>query len=149
MLCNLSFSLKGCVIPAADTFWRGIFSTKLLSVFSIKLSNIFSLLSGKCQPGWTLLDDTCWMYHGGPMTYKQGLAFCAKDNATLPTLRNYYQYHLLAAYLNREQVSKALHNLLQLLLRNPYVKFMFEMIVRIENRLKLNLCHYALTSNYS
>ena len=66
---------------------------------------IFSLLSGKCQPGWTLLDDTCWMYHGGPMTYKQGLAFCAKDNATLPTLRNYYQYHLLSAYLNREQVS--------------------------------------------
>ena len=107
MLCNLFFYLKGCVIPAADTFWRGIFSTKLLSVFSIKLSNIFSLLSGKCQPGWTLLDDTCWMYHGGPMTYKQGLAFCAKDNATLPTLRNYYQYHLLAAYLNREQVSIA------------------------------------------
>ena len=30
-----------------------------------------SLLSGKCQPGWTLLDSTCYMYHGGPMTYKQ------------------------------------------------------------------------------
>ena len=91
-----------------NIFVRTIFSIQQTSIDKFCFL-IFSLLSGKCQPGWTLLDDTCWMYHGGPMTYKQGLAFCAKDNATLPTLRNYYQYHLLAAYLNREQVSIAYH----------------------------------------
>ena len=32
-----------------------------------------TLLSGKCQPGWTLLDSTCYMYHGGPMTFRYGL----------------------------------------------------------------------------
>jgi hypothetical protein len=39
---------------------------------------IYSLLSGKCQPGWTLLDSTCYMYHGGPMTYAQAKEFCQK-----------------------------------------------------------------------
>ena len=30
-----------------------------------------TLLSGKCQPGWTLLDGTCYKYVGGPMTFAQ------------------------------------------------------------------------------
>ncbi len=61
------------------------------------------MLSDKCQPGWTLLGDTCFMYLGGPMTYHQAVDFCAKDNATLPTITNFYQYHLLTHYLEGEQ----------------------------------------------
>lgn len=62
-----------------------------------------SLLSGKCQPGWTLLGDTCFMYLGGPMSYQQANEFCAKDNATLPTIRNFRQYYLLTHYLETQQ----------------------------------------------
>ncbi len=61
------------------------------------------MLSGKCQPGWTLLGDTCFMYLGGPMTYRQAVDFCAKDNATLPTITNFYQYHVLTHYLEQQQ----------------------------------------------
>lgn len=64
---------------------------------------ISSLLSGKCQPGWTLLGDTCFMYLGGPMTYNQANEFCAKDNATLPSITNFYQYHILTQYLELQQ----------------------------------------------
>ncbi len=60
-------------------------------------------MSGKCQPGWTLLGDTCYMYLGGPMTYHQAVDFCAKDNATLPTITNFYQYHVLTHYLEQQQ----------------------------------------------
>ena len=45
---------------------------------------IYRLLSGKCQPGWTLLDSTCYMYHGGPMTYAQAKEFCHKVIDHLP-----------------------------------------------------------------
>ena len=62
-----------------------------------------SLLSGKCQPGWTLLDSTCYMYHGGPMTYKQAKDFCQKDNATIPYIKNIYWYHTLTQYLESQQ----------------------------------------------
>ena len=60
-------------------------------------------MSGKCQPGWTLLDDTCFMYLGGPMTHAQAVEFCAKDNATLPTLTNFYAHHALQRYLESQQ----------------------------------------------
>ena len=62
-----------------------------------------SLLSGKCQPGWTLLDSTCYMYHGGPMTYAQAREFCKKDNATIPYIKNIYWYHTLTQYLEGQQ----------------------------------------------
>ena len=62
-----------------------------------------TLLSGKCQPGWTLLDSTCYMYHGGPMTYRQAHEFCKKDNATIPYIKNIYWYHTLTQYLESQQ----------------------------------------------
>ncbi len=37
------------------------------------------------------------------MTYQQALDFCAKDNATLPTITNFYQYHVLTHYLETQQ----------------------------------------------
>ena len=62
-----------------------------------------TLLSGKCQPGWTLLDSTCYMYHGGPMTYAQAKTFCKKDNATIPYIKNIYWYDTLIQYLESQQ----------------------------------------------
>ena len=81
--------------------WRAVYLSYIFILYSFY--PLFSLLSGKCQPGWTLLGDTCFMYHGAPMTYRQIQEFCAKDNATLPTITNLYQYHLLAQYLDQQQ----------------------------------------------
>lgn len=44
------------------------------------------------------------MYFGGPMTYSQARAFCAKDNATMPYIDKHYNYHPFTEYLEREQV---------------------------------------------
>ena len=43
-----------------------------------------TLMSGKCHPGWTLIGNTCFMYHGAPMSFTEAKAFCAKDNASMP-----------------------------------------------------------------
>ncbi len=37
------------------------------------------------------------------MTYHQATEFCAKDNATLPIITNFYQYHILFQYLETQQ----------------------------------------------
>ena len=60
-------------------------------------------MSGKCQPGWTLLEDTCYKYAGGPMTYRQAQEFCKKDNATIPFIKNLYWFQTLTQYLEAEQ----------------------------------------------
>ena len=62
-----------------------------------------TLMSGKCQPGWTLLEDTCYKYAGGPMTYRQAQEFCKKDNATIPFIKNLYWFQTLTQYLEAEQ----------------------------------------------
>ena len=50
-----------------------------------------TVLSGKCDPGWTLVGDTCYLYMGVPMNFSQAKNFCKKDNASLPYLMsNYY-----------------------------------------------------------
>jgi len=60
-----------------------------------------TLLSGKCHPGWTLVGDTCFMYHGAPMSFDDAKYFCAKDNASMPYLmERYYDIH---SYLESQQ----------------------------------------------
>ena len=56
-----------------------------------------TLLSGKCHPGWTLIGNTCFMYHGAPMSFDEAKDFCAKDNATMPYLmeRHFAIHHYL------------------------------------------------------
>lgn len=50
-----------------------------------------TVLSGKCDPGWTLVGDTCYLYMGVPMNFSEAKSFCKKDNASLPYLMsNYY-----------------------------------------------------------
>ena len=56
---------------------------RVLLIPHIVLVLFSRLLSGKCQPGWTLLDSTCYMYHGGPMTFSQAKEFCAKVSPLL------------------------------------------------------------------
>ena len=53
-----------------------------------------TLMSGKCHPGWTLVGNTCFMYHGAPMSFTEAKEFCAKDNASMPYLMDrYYEIH--------------------------------------------------------
>ena len=60
-----------------------------------------TLLSGKCHPGWTLVGETCFMYHGAPMSFDDAKDFCLKDNATMPYLMDrYYEIH---RYLETQQ----------------------------------------------
>jgi hypothetical protein len=50
-----------------------------------------TVLSGKCDPGWTLVGDTCYVYVGVPMNFTDAKEFCKKDNASLPYLMsNHY-----------------------------------------------------------
>jgi len=50
-----------------------------------------TVLSGKCDPGWTQVGDTCYIYMGVPMNFSDAKEFCKKDNASLPYLMsNYY-----------------------------------------------------------
>jgi len=60
-----------------------------------------TLMSGKCHPGWTLLGDTCFMYHGAPMSFSEAKSFCAKDNASMPYLME--RYYLIHRYLETQQ----------------------------------------------
>ncbi|XP_040574739.1 protein bark beetle [Lepeophtheirus salmonis] len=63
-----------------------------------------TLLSGiKCYPGWTLIDNTCFMYFGGPMTYKEAEEFCLKDNSSVPYVNDNFLTHYLGQYLLIEQ----------------------------------------------
>merc|ERR1719273_565725 len=53
-----------------------------------------TLMSGKCHPGWQLVGNTCFMYHGAPMSFTEAKDFCAKDNASMPYLMDrYYEIH--------------------------------------------------------
>lgn len=49
--------------------------------------NNITVLDGKCPPGWSLLQDTCYMYIGAPMTFHEARTFCRSDNASLPFIR--------------------------------------------------------------
>ena len=60
-----------------------------------------TLLSGKCHPGWTLVGETCFMYHGAPMSFNNAKSFCAKDNASMPYLMD--RYHAIHRYLETQQ----------------------------------------------
>lgn len=43
-----------------------------------------SILDGKCPPGWSLVGDTCYIYVGAPMTFREAREFCRSDNASMP-----------------------------------------------------------------
>ena len=78
--------------------------SSILTSFKLRFQmNNKTLMSGKCQPGWTLLEDTCYKYAGGPMTYRQAQEFCKKDNATIPFIKNLYWFQTLTQYLEAEQ----------------------------------------------
>ena len=60
-----------------------------------------TLLDGKCHPGWSLIGDTCFMYHGAPMSFEDAKNFCSKDNASMPYLMD--KYNLVNLYLLDQQ----------------------------------------------
>ncbi|XP_055855042.1 protein bark beetle isoform X1 [Episyrphus balteatus] len=46
-----------------------------------------TILDGKCPPGWTLVMDTCFIYIGAPMPFREARDFCRSDNASMPFIR--------------------------------------------------------------
>lgn len=56
-----------------------------------------TILDGKCPPGWSLVGDTCYIYIGAPMTFKEAREFCRSDNASMPyVMGNHFAlYHFL------------------------------------------------------
>ncbi|KAF0300653.1 Protein bark beetle [Amphibalanus amphitrite] len=60
-----------------------------------------SLLSGKCPPGWTLVDTTCFMYMPAPMNFTEAKQFCLDDNASMPYLNT--DYSGLVRYIRGRQ----------------------------------------------
>ena len=59
-----------------------------------------TLLQG-CEPGYSLVGNSCFLYVGAPMTYEEAKAFCKKDNASLPFLQKYYWEVQVSAWLER------------------------------------------------
>ena len=61
-----------------------------------------TVLSGKCDPGWWLVGDTCYVYVGVPMNFSEARHFCKRDNASLPYLMN--NYHGVVEFLASQQL---------------------------------------------
>lgn len=53
-----------------------------------------TILDGKCPPGWTQVFDTCYMYVGSPMSFREAREFCRSDNASMPFIRTDSHYSL-------------------------------------------------------
>lgn len=49
--------------------------------------NNLTILDGKCPPGWTQIQDTCFMYVGVPMTFREAKDFCRSENSSMPFIR--------------------------------------------------------------
>lgn len=62
-----------------------------------------TVLNGKCPPGWSQVIDTCYIYIGAPMTFREAKEFCRSDNATLPFVK-LGDRHLLWRYLLTQMV---------------------------------------------
>uniref|UniRef100_T1GGG9 SRCR domain-containing protein n=1 Tax=Megaselia scalaris TaxID=36166 RepID=T1GGG9_MEGSC len=56
--------------------------------------NNATILDGKCPPGWTQVFDTCYMYVGSPMSFREAREFCRSDNASMPFIRTDSHYSL-------------------------------------------------------
>ena len=61
-----------------------------------------TVLSGKCDPGWTLVGDTCYVYVGVPMNFSDAKEFCKKDNASLPYLMS--NHYAVMEFLQSQQM---------------------------------------------
>lgn len=60
----------------------------LLEVLAVPFQmNNATILDGKCPPGWTLVQDTCFIYVGAPMTFFEARDFCRSENSTMPFIR--------------------------------------------------------------
>ncbi|XP_034471844.1 protein bark beetle [Drosophila innubila] len=60
----------------------------LLEVLAVPFQmNNETILDGKCPPGWTLVQDTCFIYVGAPMTFYEARDFCRSENSTMPFIR--------------------------------------------------------------
>ncbi|XP_062547876.1 protein bark beetle isoform X1 [Armigeres subalbatus] len=74
-----------------------------------------TVLNGKCPPGWTLLIDTCYMYVGAPMSFREARDFCRSDNASLPFIHGDYN----ALWFFLEQQSRYLRSAEKVWIQHP------------------------------
>ncbi|XP_058814213.1 protein bark beetle isoform X1 [Topomyia yanbarensis] len=89
---------------------------KLLEVQYLPLHmNNLTVLDGKCPPGWTLLIDTCYMYVGAPMSFREAREFCRSDNASLPFIHG----DLTPLWFFLEQQSRYLRSAEKVWIQDP------------------------------
>ncbi|XP_055547714.1 protein bark beetle isoform X2 [Wyeomyia smithii] len=77
--------------------------------------NNATVLDGKCPPGWTLLIDTCYMYVGAPMSFREARDFCRSDNASLPFIHG----DISALWFFLEQQSRYLRSAEKVWIQDP------------------------------
>ncbi|XP_050714917.1 protein bark beetle-like isoform X5 [Eriocheir sinensis] len=80
---NTSVAVSGRIHDKTDD------ETLLHVDYSNWKKNNFSLLQG-CEPGYTLIGDSCYLYIGAPVTHQEAKEFCRRDNASLPFLQKWY-----------------------------------------------------------
>ncbi|OQV16716.1 Protein bark beetle [Hypsibius exemplaris] len=71
-------AIRGRIRDKADSRW--LYEVKYMPVHE---SNA-TLMDGKCFPGFTLLDNSCYIYIGGVTSWTDALRFCKSINASLP-----------------------------------------------------------------
>ncbi|XP_053697382.1 protein bark beetle [Sabethes cyaneus] len=97
--------------------------------------NNLTVLDGKCPPGWTLLIDTCYMYVGAPMSFREAREFCRSDNASLPFVHG----DLTPLWFFLEQQSRYLRSAEKVWIQDPnYIDRCTSIIYR---NVEIEECH--------
>ncbi|XP_064467113.1 protein bark beetle-like [Ornithodoros turicata] len=60
-----------------------------------------TVLSGNCVGGWEMIQDTCFRYIPGAMTYAEAKHFCQLDNSSIPYVKQ--KHAMLIEYVTKEQ----------------------------------------------
>lgn len=87
---------QNAVINASYNYWGTIVDTEVRARIRDKYDNVtlfeiayspavdqYKLRDGKCELGWTLIDDTCYTYVGSYVTYREAETICKKFESRL------------------------------------------------------------------
>jgi hypothetical protein len=88
---------QNAAINASYNYWSTSVDTEIrarirdkydnVTLFEVAYSppvlDIFQLRDGKCELGWTLIDDTCYTYVGSYVTYREAEQICKKFESRL------------------------------------------------------------------
>lgn len=92
----------GTLSAVAGRVYDGNDEHGLLRVgFEPFLSTNDTMLSGNCMGGWAMIEDTCFRFIPGAMSYDEARHFCELDNSSMPYVKQ--KHAKLVQYVSSEQ----------------------------------------------